>query len=110
MSLNDKLKQAIEKLDPDRRIAELKGSAGELAREHAGRLEETLDKVEATVDGKTKGKYADTLASVRLKVTEGVAKVAAQPPVEHDEPTDDRPSYRRQPPDTLPPQDETPQD
>ena len=67
MSFNDKLKQAIDKVDPDRRLAELKGAAGELAREHGGRLDEALGKVEATVDEKTKGKYADKLASARGK-------------------------------------------
>ncbi len=80
MSFNDKIKQAIDKVDPERRIAELKASAGELAREHGDKLEDALDKVEGRVDDKTKGKYADKVAAARHKVSEGVAKVAAQPP------------------------------
>ena len=81
MSFNDKLKQAIDEIDLDRRVAELKGAAGELAREHGARLEEALGKVEATVDERTKGKYADDqLASARRKVTDTVATVAELPP------------------------------
>lgn len=106
MSLNDKLKQAIDKVDPDRRIAELKGSAGELAREHGDKLEDALDKVEAKVDDTTKGKYADKLAAAHRRVTEGVAKVAAQPPVEDDSPVDRQQPYGEQPPAELPPTDE----
>ncbi len=109
MSFNDKIKQAIDKVDPDRLIAEAKGSAGELAREHRGRLEQALDKIESTVDGRTKGKYADKLARAHRSVTDGVAKVAAQPPVEPESPTDGRPDYRRRPSGELP-QDPDPQD
>ena len=36
MSLNDKLKQAVDKVDPDRIVAELKASVGGLARQHGG--------------------------------------------------------------------------
>jgi hypothetical protein len=85
MSLNDRLKEAIDRVDPDRRLAELKASAGELAREHGGRVEEVLEKVEATLDTRTKGAYADRLATAHRKVTEGLARVAAQPPL--DEPS-----------------------
>lgn len=108
MSLNDKLKQAIDKVDPDRFVAELKASVGELAREHGGKVESAMEKVETAVDEKTKGKYAATLASARQKVNEGVAKAAAQPPLPP-EPGDVRPSYRRAPDElrgvdeTLPP-------
>jgi hypothetical protein len=116
MSINDKLKQAIDKVDPDRFVAELKASVGELAREHGGKVESAMEKVESAVDEKTKGKYADKLATARQKVNEGVAKAAAQPPVPP-APEDVRPSYRRTPdelaqhdeaaPDeTLPPTDE----
>ena len=95
MSLNKSLKQTIDQLDLDRRLAELKGSAGELARQHGGKVEEALDKVETRVDATTKGKYAAKLAAARRKVTESVAKVAAQPPVETDEPTEEqRARYR----------------
>jgi hypothetical protein len=116
MSINDKLKQAIDKVDPDRFVAELKASVGELAREHGGKVESAMEKVGSTVDEKTNGKYADKLASARQKVNEGVAKVAAQPPVPP-APEDVRPSYRRTPDElarhdeaapgeTLPPTDE----
>jgi hypothetical protein len=104
MSLNDKLKQAVDKVDPDRRVAELKASAGELAREHGGRVEEVLGKVEAKVDTRTRGKYADRLASAHRRVTEGVARVAAQPPLEDERPTGDAP-YGEQPRAELPPHD-----
>lgn len=97
MSLNDRLKQAIDKVDPDRRLAELKASAGELAREHGGRVEEVLDKVETTVDTKTLGKYADRLASAHRKVTEGVARVAGQPPLDDEQPPREGP-YGQLPP------------
>ena len=113
MSFNDKLKQAIDKVDPDRRLAELKGAAGELAREHGGRLDEALGKVEATVDEKTKGKYADKLASAREKVAESVAKVAELPPAPEPEvrsEDDARRDYRRHPPTELPPPDGPPSD
>ena len=86
MSLNDKLKQAIDRVDPDRRLAELKASAGELAREHGGKVEEVLGRVETKVDTRTRGKYADKLASAHRKVTEGVARVAAQPPLDDERP------------------------
>ena len=102
MSLNDKLKQAIDTVDPDRRLAELKASAGELARDHGGKVEEVLDKVETKVDGRTRGKYADKLATVHRKVTEGVAKVAAQPPLEGERPSGQEP-YGEQPRAELPP-------
>jgi hypothetical protein len=108
MSFNDKLKQAIDEIDLDRRMAELKGAAGELAREHGARLEEALGKVEATVDEKTKGKYADKLATARQKVTDTVATVAELPPAPAPETSpeaDDRPDYRRRPPEELPPAD-----
>lgn len=103
MSLNDKLKQAIDQIDPDRLVAELKGAAGELAREHGGRLEEVLDKVGATVDEKTQGKYADQLASARAKVSESVAKVADLPPAPAPPPDAEHPDYHRRPPEELPP-------
>ena len=102
MSLNDKLKQAIDNVDPDRRLAELKASAGELAREHGGKVEEVLDKVETKVDGRTRGKYADRLAAAHRRVTEGVARVAAQPPLEDERPTPREP-YGEQQRGELPP-------
>ena len=89
MSFNDKLKQAIDKVDPDRRL------------------------VEATVDEKTKGKYADKLASAREKVAESVAKVAELPPAPEPEvrsEDDARSDYRRHPPTELPPPDGPPSD
>ncbi len=105
MSLNELLKQAIDKVDPDRRLAELRGSAGHLARQHGGKVEEVLDKVEEKIDGTTRGKYADRLASARRKVTDGVARVAAEPPVEDGEtPGGDEP-FGEQPRTDLPPQD-----
>ena len=107
MSFNDKLKQAIDKVDPDRRLAELKGAAGELAREHGDRLEQALGSVEARVDEKTKGKYADRLASAHAKVTESVARVADLPPAPPVDPppeAEGRPDYRRRPPEELPPE------
>lgn len=105
MSLNELLKRAVDKVDPDRRLAELRGSAGELAREHGGKVEEVLDKVEAKVDDTTRGKYADRLASARRKITDGVARVAAEPPVEDGEsPGGDAP-FGEQPRTELPPQD-----
>jgi hypothetical protein len=82
MSLNEKLKSAVDQVDLDRRIAELKGQAGELARQHGDKVEEVLDKIESTVDARTKGKYADQLAAAHRKVSEGVAKVAEQPPAD----------------------------
>lgn len=103
MSLNDKLKQAIDAIDPDRIVADLKGAVGELAREHGGRLDEALEKIEATVDEKTQGKYADQLASARAKVTESVAKAAELPPAPAPPPDAEHPDYRRQPPEELPP-------
>ena len=106
MSLNDKLKQAIDKVDPDRRIAEVRASAGELAREHGGKVEEVLGKVETTVDTRTKGKYADKLANARRKVSDGVARVAAEPPLDDEPELRDRPRYGEQPPVELPPTDE----
>ena len=102
MSLNDKLKQAIDKVDPDRRLAELKASAGELAREHGGKVEEVLDKVGSKVDDRTRGKYADKLATAHRRVTEGVARVAAQPPLDDDRAPRQEP-YGEQPPGELPP-------
>lgn len=104
MSLNDRLKQAIDKVDPDRRLAELKGSAGELARQHGAKVEEVLDKVETKVDTTTRGKYADNLASARRTVTDSVAKVAAQPPAEDVRPRGEEPDGE-QPRRGLPPQD-----
>jgi hypothetical protein len=86
LSLNDRLKLAVDRVDPDRRLAELKASAGELAREHGGKVEEVLGKVETKVDTRTRGKYADKLASAHRKVTEGVARVAAQPPLDDERP------------------------
>ena len=107
MSLNDKLKQAIDQIDPDRLVADLKGAVGELAREHGGRVEETLEKVAATVDEKTHGKYADQLASARAKVSESVAKAAELPPAPAPPPDAssdaEHPDYRRRPPEELPP-------
>lgn len=103
MSLNDKLKQAVDKVDPDRIVAELKASVGGLARQHGGKVEETLEKVEARVDERTGGKYADKLAAARRKVHDGVARAADLPPVEDEV---DRPDYRRTPPPELPPTDE----
>jgi hypothetical protein len=104
MSLNDRLKQAVDKVDPDRRVAELKASAGELAREHGGKVEEVLGKVEAKVDTRTKGKYADKLATAHRRVTEGVARVAAQPPLDDVRPPRQEP-YGERPPGELPPRD-----
>lgn len=80
MSLNDKLKQAIDQVDLDRRLGELKGLAGELARQHGGKVEEVLDKVESRVDTETKGRYADKVGHARRKVSDGLAKLAQQPP------------------------------
>ncbi len=78
MSINETLKKTIEQLDLDQRVAEFKTSLGDLARQHGSKVEEVLDKVETQVDTTTKGKYADQVASARRKVSEGVAKVAAQ--------------------------------
>lgn len=78
MSLNDKLKAAVDDLDLDRRLAELKQQAGDLAAEHGDRVEKVLDKVESEIDTRTKGKYADKVAQVRRQVSTGVAKVAEQ--------------------------------
>lgn len=86
MSFNDKLKQAIDKVDPDRQIAELKGAVGDLAREHGAKVDETLAKVEATADEKTKGKYAAKLAAVRASIMGEVAKAADLPPAPKAEP------------------------
>jgi hypothetical protein len=107
MSLNTSLKRAIDQLDLDRRVAELKGSAGELARQHGGKVEEVLDKVETRVDAKTRGKYADKLAAAHRRVTEGVSKVAAQPPVESDGPTDEERERYRVTPDEPPTDEQT---
>src|SRR6476619_593712 len=103
MSLNDKLKQVIDQIDPDRLVAELKGAAGELAREHGAKLEDALDKLGSTVDEKTQGKYADQLATARAKVSESVAKVADLPPAPAPPPDAEHPDYRRRPPEELPP-------
>lgn len=103
MSLNDKLKQVIDQIDPDRLVAELKGAASELAREHGAKLEDALDKLGSTVDEKTQGKYADQLASARAKVSESVAKVADLPPAPAPPPDAEHPDYRRRPPEELPP-------
>lgn len=107
MSFNDRLKQAIDQIDPDRRLAELKGAAGELAREHGPRLEEALGKLGDVIDDKTGGKYADTVASAREKVAESVHKVAdlspaPEPELGPDPGAEGRPDYRRRP-EELPP-------
>lgn len=102
MSFNDKLKQAVDKVDPDRIVAELKASVGELAREHGGKVDRAMARVEAGVDEKTKGKYADKLASARRKVNDGVAKAADLPPLPPEPGGEvERPDYRRTPPPEL---------
>ncbi|RYB93956.1 antitoxin [Nocardioides oleivorans] len=102
MSFNDKLKQAVDKVDPDRIVAELKASVGELAREHGPKVDQAMAKVSARLDDRTQGKYADKLASARRKVNDGVAKAADLPPLEDEV---ERPDYRRTPPAQLSPHD-----
>lgn len=102
MSLNDKIKQAVDKVDPDRIVAELKASIGDLAREHGGKVDQAMAKVESGVDEKTQGKYADKLASARRKVNDGVAKAADLPPLPPEQGDEvERPDYRRTPPPAL---------
>ena len=60
-------------------------------------------KAKEMVDEKTKGKYADKLASARAKVSESVAKVADLPPAPAPPPDAEHPDYRRRRPEELPP-------
>jgi hypothetical protein len=61
-----------------------------------------MAKVEASVDEKTKGKYADKLASARRRVNDGVARAADLPPLQAEPDSEaERPDYRRTPPPEL---------
>lgn len=105
MSLNDRLKRAIDELDLDRRIAELKGAAGELAREHGDALTEAVERLGTAVDERTQGRYAEQVASVRQAVSESVAKVADLPPAP---PSGSPEDGHREPRAELPPADPAP--
>lgn len=86
-TLTDTLKQKIDELELERRlaaavqaaetamIAALDAVSG-YAAEHRDDIDRWLDKAGATVDDKTDGKYADRVASVKEQVRRGVATLS----------------------------------
>ena len=87
MTVTDTLKQMVEELELERRLAEVAEAAekavhgalqkaGDYAHSHASDVERMLDKAGTTFDERTDGKYADTVAKVKEQVRLGVERLA----------------------------------
>lgn len=87
MAINDTLRQKIDELDLDRRLAEAvrqaevvieqaRDRAAELADERGDDLERFLDKVTTTIDSRTDGRFAAPMGRVRGTVSAGVQRLA----------------------------------
>jgi hypothetical protein len=89
--INETLKQKIDELDLDARLNDAvdqaervvqRGleTAADLAREHRDEVDRALDRISASIDGRTEGKYADQVGRVRGKVELGLQKLAERRP------------------------------
>ena len=87
MSFLDKLKRKAEELDLDTKARQLQEAAtqaakqaqqkaGEFTTENREKIDGYVDAASSTIDEKTHGKYADTVAKVRAGVDKGIDKVA----------------------------------
>ncbi|WP_323095476.1 Rv0909 family putative TA system antitoxin [Intrasporangium sp. YIM S08009] len=87
MSFLDKLKQKAEELDLETKARQLQEAAtqaakqaqqkaGEFTTENREKIDGYIDAASSTIDEKTHGKYADTVAKVRAGVDKGIEKVA----------------------------------
>ncbi|WP_426247518.1 antitoxin [Nocardioides sp. LHG3406-4] len=87
MTISDRLKQKIDDLEIERRVAdaiaegertvvEAVEKAGSLAHERRTDIEGWLDKAADSVNGRTQGRYADKVDAVRDQIVSGVDKLA----------------------------------
>ena len=85
--INETLKQKIDELDLDTRLNEVVdqaeravqrglATAADLAHEHRDDVDRALDRISASIDGRTEGKYAEQVGKVRGKVELGLQKLA----------------------------------
>ena len=97
--INETLKQKIDELDLDTRLNEAvdqaervvqRGldTAADLARDHRDDVERALDRISASIDGRTEGKYAEQVGRVRGTVELGLRKLAERHPDVDPDPQD----------------------
>ncbi len=94
-NISDKLKQTIDELQIDRHVNDFaiqvegalttaRDKIATLAAERGDEVERVLDKVSATIDQRTEGRYAAQLDKFRETVSTGVSRLAEQRPPEPD--------------------------
>lgn len=94
-NISDKLKQTIDELDLDRHVNDFviqvesafnatREKLATLAVERGDEVERLLDKMGATIDERTEGRYAAQVANVRDTVLSGVSKLAEHRPPDAD--------------------------
>lgn len=87
MTVTETLKQMVDELELERRLTEATEAAekavhrawekaGDYAHSHGSDIERMLDKASTTIDERTDGKFADTLAKVKEQVRLGVTRLA----------------------------------
>ena len=92
-NISDKLKQTIDELQIDRHVNDFaiqvesafttaRDRIAILAAERGDEVERVLDKVSATLDERTEGRYAAQLDKLRERVSTGVSRLAEQRPSE----------------------------